>query len=96
MIISREINTYCPKCNAHTAHTVKIYPSSTPAIGGFTVGKRRHDRKLIGYHGKVKGQATVKKLGKKRKVILTCKVCNYAVERVVENRTRKKLELKMS
>ncbi|MGC8572235.1 MAG: 50S ribosomal protein L44e [Candidatus Micrarchaeia archaeon] len=92
MIMPKEIDAYCPKCNTHTLHTVKL--SVKGSAGGLKIGNRRHNRKLLGYHGKIKGQATVKKMGKKQKVILTCKECNYSIERVVGGRTRKRLELK--
>lgn len=92
MIITREMNSYCPNCNKHTQHTVKLY--SKGSTSGLKVGNRRAVRKRIGYHGKVKGQATVKKVAKKQKVLLICKECKYTVERVVGNRTKKRLELK--
>ncbi|MCW6159971.1 MAG: hypothetical protein LVQ95_02700 [Candidatus Micrarchaeales archaeon] len=92
MIITKETNTYCPRCNKHTLHTVKLYSKGTTS--GLKVGNRRAVRKRIGYHGKVKGQATVKKVAKKQKVLLICKECKYTVERVVGNRTKKRLELK--
>lgn len=92
MIITKEINTYCPKCNKHTLHTVKLH--SKGPYNGLRIGNRRAARKRKGYYGKVKGQATVKKVAKKQKVLLTCKVCKYTIERVVGNRTKKRLELK--
>lgn len=58
------------------------------------MGKRRRERKLKGYIGKVKGQAKVKKTSKKQKVILQCKTCKYSVERVMGSRTKKKIEIK--
>lgn len=92
MIITKEINTYCPNCNKHTLHTVKLYSKGT--MSGLRVGNRRHERKLHGYYGKVKGKATVKKVAKKQKVLLVCKECKYTLERVVGNRTKKRIELK--
>jgi large subunit ribosomal protein L44e len=94
MKISKEITTYCPKCNKHTPHTVKLY-SKGPGFGvGLNIGNRRRKRKLKGYHGKVKGQATRKKMSTRQKTLLKCKVCNYTVERVFGTRTKKKLEIK--
>lgn len=90
MKIVKEINTYCPKCNKHTLHSVKLY--SKGPMRGTDIGNRRRRRKLKGYVGKVKGQASVKKLAKRQKVLLTCKVCKYTVERVVGSRTKKRLE----
>jgi len=90
MKIVKEVNTYCPKCNKHTPHTVKLY--SKGAMRGTDMGSRRRMRKLKGYVGKVKGQASVKKLAKRQKILLICKVCKYTVERVVGSRTKKRLE----
>ncbi len=90
MKIVKEINTFCPKCNKHTLHTVKMY--SKGAMRGTDQGSRRRARKLKGYVGKVKGQASVKKLAKRQKVLLICKVCKYTVERVIGSRTKKRLE----
>ena len=90
MKITREMNVFCPKCNKHTDHKVKLY--SKKAESGLNLGKRRRARKLTGYHGKVKGQATVVKIAKRQKVLLECKICKYNVERVLGSRTKKKLE----
>ena len=93
MKMIKEINAYCPRCNKHTMHTVKLYVKGTNS--GLDVGTRRAERKRTGYHGKVKGKASVKKLAKRQKVLLVCKECKYKVERVMGSRTKKKLELKM-
>ncbi|ASI14245.1 50S ribosomal protein L44e [Candidatus Mancarchaeum acidiphilum] len=93
MKVPKEINTYCPKCDKESTHTVKFYTQKPR--GGLSVGTRRSERKRKGYFGKVKGQATVKKVSKRQKAILKCKVCSYSVERVFGNRTKKKLEYKM-
>ena len=90
MKIAKEMNTFCPKCNKHTLHKVKMY-SKKPA-GGMKVGNRRHNRKLKGYIGKVKGPVTPKKVGKSQKILLECKECDYKVERVLGSRTRKRVE----
>ena len=90
MKITKEINTYCPGCNKHTEHMVKMY--SKGPYNGLKIGNRRAERKRTGYIGKVKGQAAVKKLAKRQKVLLSCKECNYTVERVVGSRTKKRLE----
>lgn len=92
MKIAKEITAYCPKCNKHTLHTVKMY--SKGSYSGLKIGNRRAVRKRTGYVGKVKGTATVKKLAKRQKALLVCKVCKYPVERVFGRRTKKKLEFK--
>lgn len=88
----KEMRTFCPKCNKHTLHSVKLY-ASKPA-SGLGMGARRRKRKLRGYHGKVKGKATQIKQSKRQKVLLECKECHYTVERVMGTRTHKKLEIK--
>ena len=90
MKMTKETNAFCPKCNKHTPHKVKVY--SKGQAGGMKVGNRRHNRKLKGYIGKVKGPVTPKKVGKMQKVLLGCKVCNYQAEKVLGSRTRKKIE----
>jgi large subunit ribosomal protein L44e len=93
MKIGKEITTFCPKCNKHTVHAVKLY-SKGPGFGiGLNVGNRRALRKRLGYHGKVKGQATSYKNSKRQKTLLKCKECGYTVERVLGTRTKKKLEI---
>jgi large subunit ribosomal protein L44e len=93
MQVPRIITTYCPKCNKHTPHTV-ILSSGKKPIRGNAIGNRRHDRKLKGYIGKVKGQATVKKISKRQKIILKCTICNSSIERVEGTRTKKRIAIK--
>jgi len=59
------------------------------------IGNLRHERKLSGYVGKVRGdkKGSVKKQGKRQKVVLNCTVCNKKIERTIGTRTRKKLEV---
>lgn len=92
MEITKKMNTYCPRCNKHTEHTVKLY--SKGPTSGLKIGNRRAVRKRLGYVGKVKGKASVKKVAQKRKVLLICKECKYTVERVMGSRTKKRLELR--
>ena len=91
MEIKREIKTYCPKCNKHTIHTVRI-PSKGPSRS-LNKATRRYNRMLMGYVGKVKGAKTVKKLGKRQVVLLQCKECKFVVSRTLGSRTRKKIEI---
>ncbi|MCL4383667.1 MAG: 50S ribosomal protein L44e [Candidatus Marsarchaeota archaeon] len=92
MKITKQIKVYCPKCNKHTLHKVKLYTKKQDS--GLNMGNRRRKRKLKGYTGKVKGQATVKKVAKRQKMILECLDCKFNVERVFDYRTKKKLEFK--
>ncbi|MGC8538361.1 MAG: 50S ribosomal protein L44e [Candidatus Micrarchaeia archaeon] len=92
MELPKQISAYCPKCNKHTVHNVKLY--SKKASRELSVGERRHERKLRGYVGKIKASTPVKKLAKKQKVLLECTVCHRVTERVFGARTKKKLEVK--
>ncbi|MGC8710169.1 MAG: 50S ribosomal protein L44e [Candidatus Micrarchaeia archaeon] len=92
MKIQKEVMAYCPYCNKHTKHTVKIY--SKKPERWLNVGSRRHARAIKGHVGSVEPKAHPKKLGKKQKVLLTCTVCNKSIERVLGKRTKKKVEIK--
>jgi len=83
--------TYCPKCRKNTEHKVKLFAKGSAR--NLAWGTLKHNRKLTGYHGKVAGEKTVKKQGKRNKVVLTCTVCNKKHERTIGTRTRKKLEI---
>ncbi|VVC02633.1 50S ribosomal protein L44e [Candidatus Burarchaeum australiense] len=92
MKIKPEINTYCPTCRKHTTHKVKV--ASKGAARTMALGTRQHNRKLKGYGGKVAGEKTVKKMGKRQKLMLQCNVCKKKHERVMGGRTRVKIEIK--
>ncbi len=92
MKIAREINAYCPKCNAHTPHLVKNVSKGKQR--GLSKATRRHERAILGYVGSVEPKIHPKKLGKKQKVIIECKKCKGNAERVIGRRTKKKLEIK--
>ncbi len=92
MEVPKEIMTYCPKCNKHTMHSLVVW--SRKAQRGLSVGTRRHNRKIVGYVGKVKGKNIVKKLSKKQLALLKCKTCSFTVKRIMGARSRKKLEIK--
>ena len=91
MKIAKEINTYCPVCNKHTPHTTMNV--SRGRQRGLSKATRRHNRAIKGYVGSVELKIHPKKLGKKQKVLLECKVCKKKAERVVGLRTRKKIEI---
>lgn len=92
MKFPKEINAFCPKCNAHSKHKVKV--ASKGRARTLAVGTRAHNRSLRGHGGKRAGEKTVKKQGKRQKVILECSKCKNKHERVISARTTKKLELK--
>ncbi len=85
------VNTYCPKCRKHTKHKAKLYSKGNARTMAW--GQLKHARKLVGYKGKVAGEKSVKKLGKRNKVVLECSVCKKKHERTIGTRTRKKLEV---
>ncbi len=92
MKIENQIMTFCPYCNKHTLHKVKIYRAE--AQRGQSVGTRRHERAILGYVGSVEAKIHSKKLAKKQKVMLECTVCHKSVERVMGGRAKKKIEIK--
>ncbi len=92
MKISKEINTYCPTCNKHTQHAT--HNVSRGMQRGLSKATRRHNRAIKGYVGSVELKIHPKKLGKKQKVLLECKICKKKRERILGLRTRKKIEIK--
>jgi large subunit ribosomal protein L44e len=92
MKIEKEMNVYCPYCNKHTLHAVKMPKKNTQR--GFSIGTRRHMRAIKGYVGSVEVKLRNKKIGKKQKVMLECKICKKSVERVVSGKAKKKIEIK--
>ncbi len=92
MKIEKEVRTFCPNCNKHTEHIVRNV--SKGAQRGLSKATRRHNRAISGYVGSVELKIHPKKLGKRQKVLLECKVCKKNVEKVFSKRTKKKIEIK--
>jgi len=92
MKFPKEINAYCPKCKKHTKAKVRL--ASKGRARSLSAGNQRHERRLKGHGSKRKGEKTVKKQGKRQKIVLQCPVCNKKQERVLRGRTTKKLEFK--
>lgn len=88
----KEVNAYCPNCNSHQPHKARI--ASKGRARSMAIGTRKHERSLLGHGGKVAGEKTVKKQGKRQKVMLECQTCKKKQERVIGTRTKKKLEIK--
>ena len=86
----KEVNAYCPKCLKHTPHKAKL--AGKGKARPMAIGNRKHERSLTGHGGKRAGEKTVKKQGKRQKIILTCTESGYKQERVIGTRTKKKLE----
>ena len=92
MKFPKEVNTYCPYCKSHQKHKVKL--ASKGRARALAEGTMSHERKLKGHGGKRAGEKTVKKQGKRQKIMLQCQKCKKKHERVVGGRTTKKLEFK--
>ncbi|MFA5077044.1 MAG: 50S ribosomal protein L44e [Candidatus Micrarchaeia archaeon] len=88
----KEVRTFCPNCNSHQTHKARL--ASKGRARSMAVGNRKHERSLHGHGGKRAGEKTVKKQGKRQKIILECQNCKKKQERVVGTRTKKKLEIK--
>lgn len=86
----KEIRAYCPNCKAHTDHKVKM--ASKGKARPMAMGNRKHERKLTGHGGKRAGEKSVKKQGKRQKIIIECSTCKKKQERVIGTRTKKKIE----
>ena len=86
----KEIRAYCPNCRKHTSHKARM--SSKGKARPLAVGNRKHERKLMGHGGKRAGEKTVKKQGKRQKIVIECSACKKKQERVIGTRTKKKLE----
>ena len=93
MKFPKEVNAYCPSCRKHGKHKVK--PASKGRARTMAAGNRAHERSLHGHGGKRDGEKTVKKQGKRQKIILECASCKKKHERVLGGRTKKKVEMKV-
>lgn len=93
MIVPKEKKTYCPTCKKTVVHKVKVSTSKYKPGRTLAWGTRKHERKIAGYHGKVKGKAKVKKQGIRNKIMLECTVCKKKQERVITGRMKKKAEV---
>ncbi|MFH1107553.1 MAG: 50S ribosomal protein L44e [Candidatus Micrarchaeota archaeon] len=92
MIVPKHKHTFCPHCRKATKHKVKVSTSKYKAGRTLAWGTRKHERKLTGYHGKVKGKAKVKKQGIRNKIMLECLECKKKHEQVISGRMKKKAE----
>lgn len=91
--IQKQIMTYCPKCNKHTLHNVKMVSKGPNRT--LNKASRRHYRAIKGYVGSVEPKIHPKKLGKRQKVLLICTECKFSVDRTFGSRTKKKIEIKV-
>ncbi len=92
MKFPKEINAYCPYCAKHQVH--KVRAASKGRARSMAEGNRAHERSLLGHGSKRAGEKTVKKQGKRQKLVLQCNNCKKKQERIVGGRTTKKIEFK--
>ncbi len=80
MKVPRSIRTYCPRCRAHTIHTVTLYKHGRRRT--LAQGERRYEAKKKGYGSKRKPeQKRTAKITKKQVLKLKCTVCGYIIHR---------------
>jgi len=78
--VPRSIRTYCPRCRAHTIHTVTLYKHGRRRT--LAQGERRYEAKKKGYGSKRKPeQKRTAKITKKQVLKLKCTVCGYIIHR---------------
>lgn len=78
MKVPRTINTYCPKCNKHTEHTLSLYRKGKDRA--LAKGNRRYKRKQKGYGGQRKPKLRkTAKTTKKQTFKLRCRDCGYTI-----------------
>jgi large subunit ribosomal protein L44e len=81
MIIPKNMETYCPRCRKHTAHSVSIYRKGKERK--LAAGRRRYNKKLKGYGGQPRPiQRKTAKTTKKMTVQLSCKDCGHTVHQL--------------
>jgi len=78
--VPKTINTYCPRCKAHTEHSVTLYKGGRRRA--LAEGERRYAAKKKGYGSKRKPeQKRFAKVTKKQVLKLTCRRCGYISHR---------------
>lgn len=79
--MTKELNTFCPKCGHHTPHAISVYKKGRErALAG---GVRRHEREKHGYGGqKWPELKRTAKTTKKQVLRLRCKGCGYTLQRM--------------
>jgi len=78
--VPKTINTYCPRCRAHTEHSVSLYKGGRRRA--LAQGERRYAAKKEGYGSKRKPeQKRFAKVTKKQVLKLTCRRCGYISHR---------------
>ena len=91
MKIPKNVKRYCPKCQKHTEHKVKL-----GKVGGkrgtLKAGQRRHERRagVKGYGGSPQPKAAEKaKTSRRTPFIYTCTVCSKSTHKQRNIRAKK-------
>ncbi|QKQ99436.1 50S ribosomal protein L44e [Metallosphaera tengchongensis] len=72
------VKVYCPKCKAHTDHSVSIYKGGKRRA--LSEGQRRYERKNLGYGSTRKPeQKRYAKVTKKQVLTYKCQKCGYTI-----------------
>lgn len=80
MKFPKTLNTYCPRCKTHKEFTVSLYKAGKRK--GAKLGERRQAERKKGYGGqKFPLQHNQAKTTKKQTMKLSCKECNYTMQR---------------
>jgi large subunit ribosomal protein L44e len=89
--VPEEIKTYCPRCNAHTPHSVSVYRAGRART--LAAGQRHHERvDRHGYGGsKAPMQKRKVKTTKKQALKLKCRKCGFVIQK--EGIRLRKLEI---
>ncbi len=88
MNLPKEVKDFCPKCNSHTMHKLKLFKAGTARSMAW--GTRQNVRKhKKGYGGKAEFTAIVKKQTKKPCFIAECSVCSRKHYKVIPKRMKK-------
>lgn len=91
MNIPKIIKTYCPSCNGHHDHSLKLFkPAAARALAWGTRQNLRKHKK--GYGGKAEFTIIVKKQNKKPTFVAACSNCKKKHYFVIPKRM-KKIEL---
>ncbi len=80
MNVPKAINTYCPKCKAHTEHSLSLLRVGKRRA--LAIGARRHKRAKRGYGGQ--GWPLQKKFAKttkKQTLKFKCKKCGFTIQK---------------
>lgn len=93
MKVPQLIKTYCPSCNKHTEHDVRLNKKGKERT--MTEGRRKYKAVKAGYGGSPRTpKKDVYKVGKRTVLILRCKVCKKGHQKIYSARTKKPVEVK--